>query len=191
MRFIFPFYWSFLAFMALFHAHADSNQRNTFFPVELTFSINIKDKLLSVNVLNRSNEEVVIDLIAVKAVQLVYWFTVGEKLISSGYEAFPRQDVFESDFDKVIASKTDRFIKVPPGKGVEHTIFLDDLLKIIRPLAARIADDDFVGIQLFGTGLSIARARDGRIVFDERLYRTVSSGKPLAIDKQQIEQMLK
>jgi hypothetical protein len=170
---------------------AFSQGSDNLFPVELTFELNSEKKEISVHVVNRSKQEIVVDLSAVKSAQLVYWSLIGKEVISSGYTTPIPSLLSAANFDIIKSSDKDRFVIVPPSNRIDHTIPLTGLLLAVQPFVTKFPDDGFVGVQVYGTGLSVARVQDGISVFDDQLVRAISIGKPLGINKHQLEELLK
>jgi hypothetical protein len=159
------------------------------FPLELMFAPNIAERCLSIEIVNRSSDNLLIDWEAVKAIQLVYWFQAEGRMKASGYTTALQLPIPLEQLNDPLATPVRRFVSLPPGKSIGHIKkSLNDLLSEVRPYAPKI--EDFVGIQLFGTGLSVAVVKNGKAIFDDRLYRALTSGKPKMLSKQDLDQLL-
>jgi hypothetical protein len=163
---------------------------DSLFPVSLSFELVNSQKALKVNISNSSKEVLIVDWKAIKSIQLVYWFMAEGHLICSGYETSMKEDLNAQTFSQLPLGDKGGFVKLSPGEKLEHSIPLRVVLEAVRPLISKIADDSFVGLQIYGDGLSVARIMDKKIVFDDHLYRAISIGKPLAINKQDLIRLL-
>ena len=160
-----------------------------FSPLELMFTRNIEERCLSIEIVNRSSDNLLIDLEAVNAIQLVYWFQVDGTAKGSGYTGGMQVPIPREQINHLHEIPSGRFVSLAPGKSIgKINKSLDDLLAEIRPYAGKI--DDFVGIQVFATGLSVAVVKDGRATFNDQLYGALTSGKPQMLSKQDINHLL-
>jgi len=163
---------------------------DSLFPVSLSFELVHAHKALKVNISNSSKEDLIADWKAIKSIQLVYWFTAGGQLVNSGYETPMKEALSAEIFSQIPLGDKGSFVKLSPGEKLEYSIPLNVVLEAVRPLISKIADEDFVGLQIYGDGLSVARIIDKKVIFDDRLYRAISIGKPLAINKQDLIKLL-
>lgn len=173
------------------NSYADPNsKKESHFPINLSFKLDAANKALEVEILNSGDRTLIVDLMAVKSIQLVYWFTVDGKVISPGYETPTIQDAMSGNFSERLNAFPERFIQIRPNEELRHKIPLDDFLKIFHPFSARFPNNDFVGMQLFASGIAVGNVEDGKVSFKDDFFRSISAARPLAVTKQEIQEML-